>query len=453
MEAAQQLCFTSHKKPECLPLLAFTSGPFMSEQAVGQLILFILVVLAAAHLFGSLFSRLRQPRVIGEILGGLLIGPSLLNMQAGSNADLSKPSLDVLYWIGLLMLMFLSGTETQGLFRRDERKAVAWIGVVGTGLPFVIALLLATRLKLSFLMGPAHNRIALVLVIGIGTAVTSIPVISRIFHDLKILHTRFAKLVLGIAVIEDVILWAVLAIATALAESKALPTHTIAQRIVLTLIYFAGGLTLLPRLARRLHNSRWNVFVRHSATAYIILLLFAYVALAAAMNVSLVLAAFLAGFAIPRESLAMRQSLSEIKGVAFGCFVPLYFALVGYKLDLGKTFNLTMVVSFLFAACLIKLISVLAGAKLAGFSVPSCINLAVATNARGGPGIVLASVAYEAGIINAPFYTTLILMAVITSQAAGAWLEHILHEGKPLLTENANQGAALAGAEPDAIAA
>ncbi|PYY17654.1 MAG: cation:proton antiporter [Acidobacteria bacterium] len=407
----------------------------MPESAVGQLILFILVVLASAHLFGSLFTRLRQPRVIGEILGGLIVGPSLLDLSAGSEAGLTKPALDVLYWIGLLMLMFLSGAETQGLFRREERRPIAWMGIVGTVLPFVIALLLSTRLNLSSLMGTAQNRIALVLVIGIGTAVTSIPVISRIFHDLRILHTRFAKLILGVAVIEDVVLWAVLAVATALAESKALPTGVIAQRVTLTVIYFIAGLALFPRLARRLHEARWNLFVRHSTTAYLILLLFAYVALAAAMNVSLVLAAFLAGFAIPRESLGITQSLNEVKGVAFGCFIPLYFALVGYKLDLGKSFNLTMVAGFLGAACVIKLISVLAGAKLAGFSIPSCINLAVATNARGGPGIVLASVAYAAGIINAQFYTTLILLAVVTSQAAGAWLEHALRKGRPLLTE------------------
>ena len=419
----------------------------MSEHAVGQLILFILVILASAHLFGSLFTRIRQPRVIGEILGGLLVGPSLLKMSAGSDAALAKPALDVLYWIGLLLLMFLSGAETQGLFKRDERKPVAWIGIVGTGLPFVIALILSTRLSLAALMGTAQNRIALVLVIGIGTAVTSIPVISRIFHDLHILHTRFAKLILGVAVMEDVVLWAVLAVATALAESKALPSQVIAQRIALTLIYFAAGLVLFPRLARRLHEARWNVFVQHSATAYLILLLFAYIALAAAMNVSLVLAAFLAGFAVPRDSVRITQSLNEVKGVAFGCFIPLYFALVGYKLDLGRTFNLAMVAGFLVVACVIKLLSVLAGAKLAGFSIPSCINLAVATNARGGPGIVLASVAYEAGIINASFYTTLILLAIITSQAAGAWLEYVLRKGKPLLTESAEEEA-MRAAEP-----
>lgn len=411
----------------------------MSEHAVGQLVLFILIILGLAHLFGSIFTRLRQPRVIGEILGGLLAGPSLMRISPGADAVLAKPALDVLYWIGLLLLMFLSGAETQGLFRREERKPIAWIGIVGTGLPFVIALILSTRFKLTALMGTAQSHLALVLVIGIGTAVTSIPVISRIFHDLRILQTRFAKLILGVAVLEDVVLWAVLAIATALAESKVLPTSAIGYRIALTLIYFGAGLVLFPRLLRRLYEASWNGFGRHSTTAYLILLLFAYVALAAAMNVSLVLAAFLAGFAVPPRSLPASRSLAEVKGVAFGCFIPLYFALVGYKLDLGKTFNLAMLATFLIAACAIKLISVLAGAKLAGFSIPSCINLAVATNARGGPGIVLASVAYEAGIINASFYTTLILLAVITSQAAGAWLEYVLRRGKPLLTESAEE--------------
>src|SRR5436305_5102414 len=285
----------------------------MPESAVGQLILFILVVLASAHLFGSLFTRLRQPRVIGEILGGLLAGPSVLNLSAGANAALTKPALDVLYWIGLLMLMFLSGAETQGLFRRDERKPIAWIGIVGTALPFLIALLLATRFNLGSLMGAAQHRIALVLVIGIATAVTSIPVISRIFHDLGILGTRFAKLLLGIAVLEDVVLWAVLAVATALAQSKALPMYVIVQRVTLTLVYFVTALILFPRLARRLHQAPWNLFIQHSGTAYLILLLFAYVALAAAMNVSLVLAAFLAGFAVPRESLRLTSSLHAVK--------------------------------------------------------------------------------------------------------------------------------------------
>jgi len=101
----------------------------------------------------------------------------------------------------------------------------------------------------------------------------------------------------------------------------------------------------------------------------------------------------------------------------------------------------------LFAACAVKLVSVWMGARLAGFRGLDNFNLAMATNARGGPGIVLASVAYDAGIINAAFYTTLVLVAVLTSQAAGAWLEYVLRKGWPLLSD---ESAATANTEENA---
>jgi Kef-type K+ transport system membrane component KefB len=95
-----------------------------------------------------------------------------------------------------------------------------------------------------------------------------------------------------------------------------------------------------------------------------------------------------------------------------------------------------MLAVFLLLACAIKLASAGLGARLAGFGGLDIANLAVATNARGGPGIVLASVAFDAGIVNAPFYTTLVLVAVLTSQAAGAWLDYVLRRGWPLLSSD-----------------
>src|SRR5262249_2732179 len=116
------------------------------------------------------------------------------------------------------------------------------------------------------------------------------------------------------------------------------------------------------------------------------------------------------------------------------------------KLDLSRNFSLAMLGIFLAGACLIKLLSVGLGAKLAGFHGLDLVNLAVATNARGGPGIVLASVAYDAGIINAAGYTTLVLLAVLPSRAAGAWLEHVVRKGWPLLsTDRVTPEAAPAG--------
>ena len=412
----------------------------MPANAVGPLIFFLAILLTSAHLLGHLFARLRQPRVIGEILAGILLGPFVLGrLTAYSNlfqlnvaAEPKKAALDLLYQLGLLLLMFLSGAETKALFQKHERKQIAWLASVGTVLPFFVMLGLATLLPLGWFMGERSNRTSLLLVMGIAVAVTSIPVIARIFFDLKILHTRFARLVLGVAVLEDIGLWAVLAIATALAASSGLPRGSIALHIILTLVYFALGLTLAPRATKRISKSRFNMLANNSPVTFTLLIVFGYVAVAGLLDVNLVFAAFLAGFAVSRKRLG--DALETISRFSFALFIPVYFALVGYRLIFGKSFSVSMLLAFLAGACLLKLISVALGARLAGFRGLDVVNLAVATNARGGPGIVLASVAYEAGIISAAFYTTLVLVAVLTSQAAGAWLEFVLRRGWPLLS-------------------
>ncbi len=411
----------------------------MPSSAIGPLILFLAILLTGAHLLGYLFARLRQPRVIGEILAGCILGPFVLGrwaaythfLQLDLAAPQKKAALDLLYYLGLLMLMFLSGAETRALFQKHDRKQIGWLASVGTVLPFFVMLALGSVLPLGWFMGVRQNHTSLLLVLSIAVAVTSIPVISRIFFDLKILHTRFARLVLGVAVLEDVVLWAVLAIATAIADSSGLPGRKIALHIVLTLAYFSLGLAIAPRAMKRISKSRFNLLAISSPVTFTLLIAFAYVAVAGLLDVNLVLAAFLAGFAVSHKRLG--EALATISGFSFALFIPVYFALVGYSLVFGKEFSLRMLLVFLAGACVLKLLAVALGARLAGFKGLDIVNLAVATNARGGPGIVLASVAYEAGIISAAFYTTLVLVAVLTSQAAGAWLEFVLRKGWPLL--------------------
>ena len=191
-------------------------------------ILFILLLLVGlAQLLGYFFARLRQPKVVGEILAGIVLGPSLIGRlpfaSGFSNAAIHQTGiLNFVYWLGLLLLMFLSGAETRQLFTREERSEVGWLTIVGTGIPFVLGLVLGPWLVRPVLAGPHGNRISLVIILAVGVAVTSVPVVSKIFADLQILHTRFARLVLGVAVLEDIVLWLALAIATALAGKTVL---------------------------------------------------------------------------------------------------------------------------------------------------------------------------------------------------------------------------------------
>src|SRR5436305_2919677 len=336
----------------------------MPSSAIGPLILFLSILLTGAHLLGYLFARLRQPRVIGEILAGCILDPFVLArwaaythfLQLDVAATEKKAALDLLYYLGLLMLMFLSGAETKALFQKHERKQIGWLAAVGTALPFFIMLALGSVLPLGWFMGVKSNRTALALVMSIAVAVTSIPVISRIFFDLKILHTRFARLVLGVAVLEDIGLWAVLAVATALAESSGLPQTMIAVHIAITLLYFVLGLTLIPRVLKRISKSRFNLLAINSPVTFTLLIAFGYVAVAGLLDVNLVFAAFLAGFAVSRKRLG--EALETISAFSFALFIPVYFALVGYSLIFGKNFSLFMLVCFLAGACLLKLAAV-----------------------------------------------------------------------------------------------
>jgi Kef-type K+ transport system membrane component KefB len=419
----------------------------MSSQEFGSLTLLLFLLLAAAHLLGLLFKRLRQPRVVGEILAGLLLGPSVLGRVFQALPDATAPLgaaaddagmraaavLGFLYNLGLLLLMFASGAEAKGLLRASDRRAVGWLTGVGTGLPFLVVFAGAPFIPWDLVEGQAAPRLSLLLVVGIAIAVTSIPVISKIFHDLGIITTRFARLVLGVAVVEDMLLWAVLSVALGLATTNAVSTAVVVTHVTVTAVFFACGLTILPALTRRFSRASWNVLARDVPVAYIVTMLLALTTLASMLDVALVFAAFLAGYAVANcEGLAKATAI--LGRVSFAVFVPLYFAMVGYRLDVTQTFPVAMLLAVLVAACALKLAAAALGARMAGFRGRDSLNLSIVLNARGGPGIVLASVAHDAQIINAEFYTCLVVLAVLTSQAAGAWLDYVIGRGWPLLS-------------------
>ncbi len=425
----------------------------MSNADLTSILCMLLLLVGLAQLLGYLFVKIRQPKVVGEILAGIVLGPALLGripFVSGliEAAQRQGNIINFVYWLGLLLLMFLSGAETRQLFSREERREVGWLAIVGTGVPFILAVILGPWLIRPALAGPNGNRISLIIVLAVGVAVTSVPVVSKIFADLKILHTRFARLVLGVAVLEDIVLWMALAVATALAERTAFDARHMAYHLIITVAFFGLGLTIVPRIVKRINKSRFNVIAIHSPIAYAIAVLLGYCVVAGALNVSLVFAAFLAGFAVVHKKRKLfAEALDNIGKVSFAFFIPVYFAIVGLKLDLVRGWSLAMLTAFLVGSCVVKILTVSAAGRFAGFRGLDLVNLAITTNARGGPGIVLASVAFDAGIISPKFYTTLVVSAVLTSQAAGAWLDYVLRKEWPLLKPMANEQPAIAGPE------
>ena len=421
----------------------------MTQEEIAPILVSLAVLLAVAHAFGFVAMKLRQPRFVGEILAGVLVGPFVLGkISTGLSQDLlGKPGdatavvLDFTSWLGLLLLMFVSGTEVRRVLAREQRRPTAWILIVGTAVPFVIAFAISAAVPLHSVRGPRGRDIALVVVLATAAAVTSIPVISRIFAELRILHTRFASLVLGTAMLEDIALFSALALATALAGSgQGSLAGEIVRSTAVTVAYLVLGLRVAPLVLRRVNRLRINVLARRQRVAYALLLMLGYAALAALLDVNVVLGAFLAGFGLvggmhgtERERFA--AALDAVGRFAFATFVPLYFVLVGTRLNLGAGFSALVLLAFLFGTSALRMTFVAAASRFAGFGRTDALDLAVAMNARGGPGIVLATVAFDAGIIAPSLFTALVLTAVFTSQVAGWWLGSRLRSRGELLGE------------------
>ncbi|NDZ78903.1 cation:proton antiporter [Streptomyces sp. SID10853] len=423
----------------------------MSQADLFHVLLGIALLLAAAHGLGRLFVRLRQPAVVGEILGGLLLGPTVLGQAAPGLADWLFPSTgagavgrDLVYQLGLLLLMFTAGAHMRKVFSRQDSRVVVLTATIGMVVPFAVGLAGMSLVKSDGLMGPAGNTAALTIVVSCSIAVTSIPVISRILLDLGIMRSALARVVLSVAVLEDIVLNVLLSIALGMVAGSSHSVFGLARTVHAVsgtgaAVYYAAasiGFFLLALLAavllRKIPNGRawrrpWDSVAMRTTVVL------GTSALCLVLGVAPMFGAFVVGLltgTTGRAGTAATGPTRTVQDFAAGFFIPVYFAVVGLKLDLIHSFSIGFTLVFLAVACVSKASSVYAGARFAGRRGAESLDLAVALNARGGPGIVMATTAYDVGIVSASLFTTLIVTAVLTSQLAGWWLERAVRDGR-----------------------
>jgi Kef-type K+ transport system membrane component KefB len=242
-----------------------------------------------------------------------------------------------------------------------------------------------------------------------------------------------------VAVIEDIVVYVVLAVAVGLVETTgktafglpaALKIHTLAQNsayhTVVAVAFLGIALTFGGTAYRWLSEARGNVLVRRSRVAFQLTWMLLLSAGALALGLVPLYGAFVAGIAVAvaDDSLIVPHR-NALESISFGFFIPIYFALIGIQLDLIHHFDPLFFLGFLTFACVAKAASVYVGARLSRESHFVSSSLAIAMNARGGPGIVLASTAYAAHIINESFFVSLVMLSVVTSLVAGSWLERV----------------------------
>lgn len=443
----------------------------LSTYQVSLLLTTTALLILAAHALGGLFAKLRQPAVIGEILAGLVLGPTVLGLLAPRVAATLFPTtgvvsvgLGVLSELGLLLLMFVIGGEMQVRTTTRDKRTIGWVAVTGLTLPFGVGAVMAQALDHRSFSGPGGSRATFALVFSIAVAVTSIPVISRIMLDLGLLDTRFARIVLSVAAVEDVLLYGVLAVVLSMARASTsddfglwalMGVHSTVLSVVyhaaVTVAFVAAFLFWGNRVLARVLRSRVNIVERRSPAAFRLALLLFAVLVCTVLGINPIFGALLVGFSVRRSD--MRHTASATDGssepgqdgsalpdrtdgaqraweaigqFSLAFFIPIYFVTVGLKLDLVRNFDPVFFLWFLLLCCVVKAASIWCGARLAGEPAARSFDLAVALNARGGPGIVLATVTLDAHVINVGFFTSIVLLSIITSQVSGFWLDRRL---------------------------
>lgn len=401
----------------------------LSESNITVTFFALALLLAGAYAGGRLMERIGAPRVIGEIMGGMLFGgtclahffPEAMQVVFQGYAEEGKV-LNLFYQLGLIFLMFSSGFNTRIELGRGNRKIIACVFVGATILPMLAAIPFSGWMQ-PYFIGESGNGTAFRLAFLIGVAITSIPVISKIFFDMGVMDTAFTNTVLTVSTLQDLCLWILLNLATRMAEQGSAELLD-----MLAVSAFTIGMFLMAKVLSDHLKGIYRRRVR--ATDFYTISFIGLLAACAALScfgINIMYSAFLVGYIVKTVSQKdedAEKRMEAVSNFAFSFFVPIYFALVGIQLNLLHHFSpLRFALFFLLAfgleaagTCLMLLFTNLRRKVI--------INFAVTMNARGGPGIVLATVAYASRIINLEFFTVLILTTMLSSLIAGYWLRN-----------------------------
>ena len=400
--------------------------PTLAEHEIIMTLVALALLLAGAYLLGTLFERLKAPRVVGEILGGLLFGgtflahffPGAMNAVFAAYPEEGKV-LNIFYQLGLIFLMFLSGYNTKIEVDRKNSRLITFLFIGATVLPMAGACPFIRVFRDAYI-GTIGNDVSFALVFTIGVAITSIPVISKIFFDMGIMNTRFSNTVLTASTLQDLLLWILLNAATRIATTGEVRFWEMVVVVAITL-----GLFVVVKLVSD-HAKTLKVNLKpinfYSVSFVILLLVCAGLY---TVGINIMYAAFLTGYvvkAIAGVDDNVQGLMDNLGNFAFSFFIPIYFALVGIQLNLLNNFSWLRFLAFFAIAFTLEAVGTLIMVQFTDLNRASKLNFAVTMNARGGPGIVLATVAYSYNIISLEFFTVLILTTMLSSLIAGYWL-------------------------------
>jgi Kef-type K+ transport system membrane component KefB len=398
----------------------------------------IVVMLGCALFCGQLMRHLKQPAVLGEMLGGIVLGPTVFGFLAPDvfswtfqSSESILSAREAIIKLGMLFFLFIAGLETNiADLATIGKKAIA-IGFVGTLLPIAAGIGLVYALPREF-WGPAvqSHFFSFALFVGMNLANSANPVLARILMDLGLLNKEIGTLCMTSTIVDDLVNWTLFAIILRDIAPVGQSPGSLSLPLCLLLIAFVLGTILLVGRFVGPYFLQWircqvswpNGYI--AVTAVIVVVV---AAITEQLGVHAFLGAFLVGTALSGKSEEHKQAYDAISTFALSFFAPIYFISMGMTTNFVSNFDSSLVAVILVAALASKLFSVLLGAKLAGMKLDRVTwAIAFGMNARGATGIILAGVGRAAGVIDDRIFVAMVVMALVTSLLAGPAMNWLL---------------------------
>jgi Kef-type K+ transport system membrane component KefB len=401
----------------------------LTHEDVFSVLLQLSFLLFAARSVGALFVRFGQPSVIGEILAGVLIGPSFLSSlfpQVGSlvlpTTSAQQHALDIIGLFGVLFLLLVTGMEIDfGLIKRHSKTALG-VALGGLVVPLIMGFALGFLLP-EAMHGIKGKGVVFSLFLAIGLSISAIPVLAKVLFELDLFRRNLGQTILAAAMIDDAVAWILLSVLVAMAKGEDVTFLSVFISIAKVLGIGVITLFIIRPLAKNLFRlSERRLDVESIQLSMCVVLMLAWAAFSHFLGLEALLGAFLVGIILRDVPSLVSPVVHTLEMFALRIFAPIFFALAGLKVYL---FNLSdpqvffATIAIFLTAVICKTLGVyLGGVYLAKLPPTTALFYGAGLNARGSMEMVLAALCLSLGIISTNMYTSVVVMAVLTSVIA-----------------------------------
>lgn len=391
-------------------------------------------MLLTAVVFGQVMRRFHQPAVLGELLGGIVLGPTIFGQVAPETfawwfpADTSLTlARESLIRVGMLFFLFVAGLEVKVENIRHRKRQVAFTAVIGLLVPLAMGFG-SVRAFPGIWGRPAEGGDwAFSFFIGTALSISALPVIARILMDLRLIRQELGIIVITAAALNDVIGWSLFAVLLNVLMPARLSQPAVRGETMAVNLGLLVGFVVLVLLAGRrfsrpaLHWMRTHLSWPSAFIGLSTVVIMGAAAVTETLGIHAVFGAYLVGIALGQalDSGEENEAHEVILQFAISFFAPLYFVSIGQRANFVKEFDPPLVLLVLMVACVGKIGGAGLGARLSGMPSREALAVGFGLNARGAMEIILASVALESGLIDQRVFVALVVMAVVTSALAG----------------------------------